>query len=347
MLRDRSWGLIGETSKLRARYPAIAYYTNSIPSSPYKRASMMDSRQRWLRLIVNGKAAGDVGLRAAVGRLRSGGTHVEVRVTWEGGDAARLAAEAGLAGVDVVVAAGGDGTINEVVTGLMGLDGSFDTAVAVVPFGTANDFATGCDIPKGDPWAALKLAAEGRATPIDVGKVNSRYFINVASGGFGAQVTAETPPQLKKAIGGAAYSLMGLVTAAKMTPYRGKLITPDGEQPGSMILMAVGNGRCAGGGYQVAPKALLDDGLLDVMVVVDVDVREFGLLLSELMNLGAAENRYAVYRQLRSFRIQAEQPLHMNLDGEPILDTSFDFDILPRRLPFILPESAPLSGRSP
>jgi diacylglycerol kinase family enzyme len=69
------------------------------------------------------------------------------------------------------------------------------------------------------------------------------------------------------------------------------------------------------------------------------------LLLSELMNLGAAENRYAIYRQIRSFRIEAEQPLHMNLDGEPILGTAFNFEVLPRRLSFILPQSAPLTGR--
>ncbi len=304
----------------------------------------MSATGRTLRLIVNGKAAGDPPLRAAVANLRSAGVPLDVRVTWEAGDAGRWAAEAAGQGVDVVVAAGGDGTINEVVTGLMSAP-ECQTAVAVAPFGTANDFATGCGIARDNPLAALQLAATGKPRKIDVGQVNDRYFINVASGGFGARVTAETPTQMKKVLGGAAYSLMGLVTAAKMTPYRGKLIAPDGTHDGAMILMAVGNGRLAGGGYPVAPRALLDDGLLDVMVVLDVDVREFGALLSELMTLGSETNRYALYRQLPSFRIEAEQPVHVNLDGEPMQATTFDFRVLKQRLPFILPGEAPLAAK--
>jgi lipid kinase YegS len=293
---------------------------------------------RKLRLVINGKAAGDAALRAAVKTLRAKGHTLEPCVTWEAGDAARFAALAVRDGVDVVVAVGGDGTVGEVVGGLVSA-GDSQTAVAVVPFGTANDFATGCGIPKGDPLAALQLAATGPARLIDVGQANDRYFVNVASGGFGAQVTAQTPAQLKKVLGGAAYSLMGLVTAAKMTPYRGKIVMPDGEQHGAMILMAVGNGRLAGGGYPVAPRAMLDDGLLDVMAVLDVDVREFGALLNELMTLGDETHRYAVYRQLSSFRIESETPLNMNLDGEPVVDTSFDFQVLPRRIRCILPDT--------
>ena len=198
--------------------------------------------ERCLRVIVNGKAAGNQALRTAVEAMRREDVRLEVRVTWEGGDAARYAADAVQDEVDVVVAAGGDGTINEVVSGIMNVTESPDVAVGVIPFGTANDFATGCGIPIGDPFAALSLAAGGELRPIDVGKVNDRYFINVASGGIGARVTADTPAGMKKVLGGGAYSLMGLVTAAKMEPYRGKLVTSEGEEHGAMILMAVGNG---------------------------------------------------------------------------------------------------------
>ncbi|MEX2112829.1 MAG: YegS/Rv2252/BmrU family lipid kinase, partial [Pirellulales bacterium] len=215
---------------------------------------------RSLCLVVNGKAAGDAALRVGVHHLREQGHTLDVRVTWEKGDAARWAAEAARQGIDVVAAAGGDGTLSEVVHGIVSLEKPAETAVAVVPYGTANDFATGCGIAKGNPLAALLLAAHGAIQRIDVGKVNDHHFINVASGGFGAQVTAETPAPLKKALGGAAYSLMGLITAAKMTPYEGQLITPDGAERHSMLLMAVGNGRLAGGGYAVTPRAILNDG---------------------------------------------------------------------------------------
>jgi YegS/Rv2252/BmrU family lipid kinase len=194
--------------------------------------------------------------------------------------------------------AAGDGTINEVVNGVLQADPSPRTAVAAAPYGTANDFATACGIPTDDTMAALQLAAGGEARPIDVGKVNDRFFINVASGGFGAEVTASTPIEMKKALGGAAYSIRGPVTAVKMTPYQGKLVTPEGEERGSMIVMAVGNGLQCGGGFQMTPKALLDDGLLE-----------------------------------------------LNLDGEPVQGTEFQFDVLARRLPFVLPAAAPLVTR--
>jgi lipid kinase YegS len=306
---------------------------------------MTVNTNRALRLVVNGKAAGDPALRTAVSQVRERGVSLEVRVTWEGGDAARYAAEAVDKGLDVVVAAGGDGTVNEVVNGVLEADDAPKIAVGVVPYGTANDFAVGCGIPKGDPLAALTLITETDPTPIDVGKVNDRHFINVASGGFGAEVTASTPREMKKALGGVAYSLMGLVTAAKMSPYRGRMITPDGEAEGQMILTSIGNGRQAGGGFQVCPQALLDDGLLDVMTVHDVPVLEFGVVLSELMNLDRPENKYVTYRKLSSFEVEAEQEVPMSLDGEPIRARRFLFQLLPKRLPFILPSAAPLLAR--
>ena len=98
----------------------------------------------------------------------------------------------------------------------------------------------------------------------DVGRGNSRCFINVTSGGFGAEITATTPVEMKKRLGGAAYTLMGLIKVFNPQPYRGRLLVP-GEEPveGAMLVMAVGNNRLAGGGFEVAPKAKMDDGLLD------------------------------------------------------------------------------------
>ena len=310
--------------------------------------SIVDSSAtRWMRLVVNGKAIADPKLRPAVAQIREQGHRVEVRVTWESGDAARYAAEAAAEGVDVVVAAGGDGTINEVAGGLLSAEASPKPALAVVPYGTANDFATGIGVLKGDPLKSLKLAAEGVATPIDIGKVNDRIFVNVTSGGFGAEVTANTPPQLKKALGGAAYSLMGVVTAAKMNPYECHFTGSDGViHQASLLLMAVGNGRQCGGGYQVAPQALLNDGLLDVVVVHDVDLQQFGLVLNELHNLTAETNRFVTYRQVPAFSLESSRPLQVNLDGEPYRDTHFQFEVLPKALPFILGPEAPLKTDS-
>jgi len=294
--------------------------------------------------VVNGKIAGETGLRSAIEATRDRGIPLEVRVTWEAGDATRFAAEATRVGVDVVIAVGGDGTVNEVVNGIFEVTTSPRIALGVVPHGTANDFATGCGISKGNPTAALALIADTKPRPIDVGKVNGRCFINVTSGGFGAEVSARTPAEMKRVLGGAAYSLMAVVTAAKMSPYHARLITPDHVEEGLVLMIAVGNGRQCGGGFQVAPKALLDDGLLDVMIVHDVELSRIGSVLNEILNVGARENEHVFYEQLASFVIESDEPLQMNLDGEPIKDTIFRFETLPRSLPAILPASAPLRG---
>lgn len=299
-----------------------------------------------MRLIINGKAAANEGLRDAVKQLREEGHVIEPRATWEGGDAARFAEEAVRDEVDLVVAAGGDGTINEVLNGLMHTSQAPPCAMGVVPFGTANDFATGCGVPIGDPLAALRLAASAEPVSIDVARCNQSYFLNVASGGFGAEVTARTPPELKRALGGAAYSLMGLVTAMKMSPYHAKLSTSDGQlHQANLFVVAIGNGRQAGGGFQVAPHAILDDGLLDVMAIVDVEVGQLGAVFKELSDLEADANRFVKYTKLSEFRIESAEPLQMNLDGEPMRETVFDFTVLPRALRFRLPAESQLLSK--
>src|SRR6266699_6097376 len=126
----------------------------------------MDSgaRSRKVQLILNGKAAGNDALQTAVARQRAAGHSIEVRVTSEKEDARRFVAETGE--VDLLIAAGGDGTLNEVVHGLMELPMAARPALGVVPLGTANDFATGCGIPR-DPEQALALCIEGKEVLID------------------------------------------------------------------------------------------------------------------------------------------------------------------------------------
>src|SRR5213596_1845144 len=157
-------------------------------------------------LILNGKAAGNDALQTAVARQRAIGHTIEVRVTAEKGDARRFVAEAGE--VDLLIAAGGDGTLNEVIHGLMDLSTAARPVLGMMPLGTANDFATGCGIPR-DPEQALALCMEGDGVPIDVGKANEHWFLNAASVGFGAQITATTSPELKRLLGPAAYTVMG------------------------------------------------------------------------------------------------------------------------------------------
>ncbi len=298
---------------------------------------------RTLRMILNGKVAGDPRLPNAVSRIRAAGHRLEVRVTREAGDAARFAAEAVAQGVEVAVAAGGDGTVNGVVTGLMQVDTQPRASLAILPLGTANDFAVGCGIPA-EPFEALFLAATGRATSIDIAAADGSFFINVASGGFGAPITA-TPPELKRRLGGAAYALMGFLSLLQRTSTASTEFRVPGETiSGSFLLGAIGNGRQAGGGFQVTPNALLDDGLLDILLVREAELEDVDAVVGELRNPTDPGNRYTLYRREPWLEVDAPEggEVFLNLDGEPFTGSqaTIRFKVLKRRLPVVLPKAA-------
>jgi YegS/Rv2252/BmrU family lipid kinase len=205
--------------------------------------------------------------------------------------------------------------------------------LGVLPLGTANDFARGCGLPSDDHTECLRIACTRDARAIDVGKANNRFFINVASAGFGAEITATTPIELKKKLGGTAYSLVGLTKVFNLAPYTGRLLIP-GEDPldGEMLFMAVGNNRYAGGGFDVAPHAKVDDGLLDLAAVRhprSINLTQLNRELEDPMNPG---NEFLYYRQLPEFTIEADEKLHWNLDGEPVLKKRLTFSVLPQHL---------------
>jgi len=298
------------------------------------------SRSRKVQLILNGKAAGNDALRAAVVRQREVGHRIEVRVTSGKGDALRFVSEAGE--VDLLIAAGGDGTLNEVVHGLMDLSVVARPVLGVVPLGTANDFAIGCGIPR-DPEKALALCMEGEALPIDVGKANEHWFLNAASVGFGAEVTATTSSELKRLLGPVAYTVMGAILALNAHQYRGRLALPDHEITGSGPMAIVGNGRQTGGGIQVAPRARIDDGLLDVLVVRHIPAIALLTAARELQQL-SSDGEYISYWQTPWVEVFPEETIPVNLDGEPVEFSGVRYEAVPRAIRLIVPPDCPLLG---
>src|SRR2546423_3140349 len=296
------------------------------------------SRAKRIQLILNGKAAGNDALQTAVARQRAIGHTIEVRVTSEKGDARRFVAETGE--VDLLIAAGGDGTLNEVVHGLMDLSVVARPILGVVPLGTANDFATGCGIPR-DPEKALALCMEGEAVPIDVGKANEHWFLNVASVGFGAEVTATTSPELKRLLGPVAYTVMGTILAMNVHHYHGRLILPGRKITGSGPVAIVGNGRQTGGSFQVAPRARIDDGLLDVLVVRHIPATAALAAARELQQL-SPDGEYISYWQTPWAEVHSEETIPVNLDGEPVRFSSVRYEAVPKAIHLIVPPDCPL-----
>jgi lipid kinase YegS len=291
-----------------------------------------------IQLILNGKAAGNDAFRTAIVQQRGAGHRIKVRMTKKEGDARRFAAEAGDA--DLLIAAGGDGTLNEVVHGLMDLSKAARPALGIVPLGTANDFANGCGIPP-DSEKALALCLEGHAVPIDVGKANEHWFLNAASVGFGAAVTATTPPELKRLLGPAAYTVMGAILAMNVHHYRGSLTLPDREITGSGPVAIVGNGRQTGGGVQVTPRARIDDGLLDVLVVRQIPAIALLTAARELQEL-SPDGEYISYWQTPWAEVYPEEAIPVNLDGEPVRFSNVRYEAVPGAIRLVVPPMCPL-----
>jgi len=302
-----------------------------------------------VRIILHGKAAGDARVRAAVHALRQDGHVAEVRVTWEAGDAARLTAEAiadaGGGKIDCIVAGGGDGTINEVFAAAFAAGLPDKCSLGILPVGTANDFAHSAGIPIQDYTAALRLAACAPPRWIDVGLVDGAPFINLVSGGFGSRVTVETDPELKRRLGGLAYLITGISRFAELAANRGRFRADGFSWEGHFLALAIGNGRQAGGGVPLCPDALIDDGLLDLMILPELNHPARLDAFSRLLREGAAGIRAELVTTRSSWiEFESTDDLNVNLDGEPKLLKRFRAECRQRALPVRIGESALLSS---
>ncbi|SQB29100.1 lipid kinase [Citrobacter koseri] len=256
----------------------------------------------------------------------------------EKGDAQRYVDEARQLGVETVIAGGGDGTINEVSAALIQCQGGNVPALGILPLGTANDFATSAGIPEALD-KALKLAIAGNAVAIDIAQVNDKTcFINMATGGFGTRITTETPEKLKAALGGVSYFIHGLMRMDTLKPDRCEIRGENFHWQGDALVIGIGNGRQAGGGQQLCPGALINDGLLQLRIFTGEEL--LPALFSTLTQL--EENPNIVDGASAWFDIQAPHEITFNLDGEPLSGQEFHIEILPNALRCRLPPDCPL-----
>lgn len=277
-----------------------------------------------LTLILNGKAADDVALQDAISKLREEGCEIKVEVSTKsnGVDKAldKLASE--LAGQSklTIVAGGGDGTVNAVLGGAYQRGLHEKCSFGILPMGTANDLARAVGIPQNDPLAALRLILDTEPQPVDIGLVEDKPFVNMVTGGFGAQVTVETDPELKRYLGGFAYALSGLSRLGELESSEGRITGENFEWEGRFLALAVGNGRQAGGGLPLCPDAFIDDGNLDLMIVTDF---QDGIQLPTLEELLSPEpdqkpSGFIIRTTSQWFAMECRKSIQLNLDGEPM-----------------------------
>ena len=272
-----------------------------------------------------------------------------LEVEWvqtEGPDDAIGAAEEWREGLLIV--AGGDGTINDVVNGLGRADFPEGVTLGILPAGTGNDLAATLCIPE-DPGLAEDVIRQNRQRRLDVARVRSegigeRFFINVATGGLGAEISDANDEELKKRWGKLSY-LRASLEVARDFDVRDLTLYLDGEERRvKAVNIAVGNCRYTGGGWPATPKANPEDGLLDVVVIEALGVAD----LLELAPTALSESDYldsdgVLFVRAKEIRIETQPPgLEFTADGEIIGNEPARFSILPQALNVLVgPEYVP------
>lgn len=271
-------------------------------------------------LIVHEERAGNDEIEELVRVAGERGVSLELCIATEPGDGNRLALEGIAAGCDGVIAAGGDGTVNAVVNGLAGSA----TPLGIIPIGTANDFARQAGIPEA-PLDALEMILGTVPVIIDTASLNGRHFLNVSTGGIGAEMTAETPTELKSALGPLAYAVTGIRKLANLEVMQLRVVAPGVRLECESLLFAVGNGRSTGGGNLLTPRASFSDGLLDVCIVEAMAVTSLIPLLLKLRAGEHPEEHGVHYFQAPDVTIFSHAPVSVNLDGEPMTGTTLEY----------------------
>lgn len=236
---------------------------------------------------------------------------------------------------DRIIAAGGDGTMNLCVNAMVKHD--IHLPMGLLPSGTANDFAYYFELPTGVE-ALLDIALGDKTTKADVGKVNDRYFINVAALGAMVDVSQRTDPNLKNALGTMAYYLKALTELPQIHPMNVRLTTPDKIYEEQIYFMVVMNGESAGGFRKLSPNSSISDGKLDVVAFRKMPLVEFGPLLFEVVNGRHPENKNVLYFQTDSLKIESDEDIDTDIDGEHGEKLPLEFGVIERRLDVFVSE---------
>jgi diacylglycerol kinase (ATP) len=280
-----------------------------------------------------GSAEEAANLRQAIKRLGE----VKLHETAEAGDAMRLAAQAIADRCELVVAAGGDGTINEVVNGL---SNDWDRCVlGILPLGTGNDFVRTIGIPT-DIDAAVDVILRHNACPLDVICAESdqtRYFLNVSSGGFSGLVDEKLTDDVKATWGPLAYLRAAATALPDLKNYH-MTIRYDDDEPQHVLAynVVIANARYVAGGIPIAPPAIPNDGQMDVIVIPVESMPRLATLVPLILLGRHLDSPYLTYRRARKVHVAARPGMWFNTDGEMVGNEPITFTVLPRVLRVIV-----------
>ncbi|MFZ5972192.1 MAG: diacylglycerol/lipid kinase family protein [Bacteroidota bacterium] len=268
---------------------------------------------------------------------------VTIWETKHAGHAEALATKGALEDYELIMAAGGDGTLHQVVNGLLSAPGRPLPAIGLIPLGSGNDFARTLGIKSKPKELASRLAA-AHFQLVDVGKVaqtsgegneSTRYFMNACSLGLGPEVVRRLQ---RNTNWGASWSYFSAIVRTFLTlkPQSVAIRWPDGVFDGRVCVFAVANGKAFGHAVYIAPDAQADDGVLNSFIAGDFPVWRFLLYLQSIKAGKKVKHANILYRTLTEVEVTSPETLPLEMDGELEGFTPFRVEVLPRHIRFLV-----------
>jgi len=296
-------------------------------------------------LIVNLTAGGGKPhkhLNTVLKYLKENGLNFKVCTTSHQGEAMELAQNAADNGAELIVSVGGDGTVNEIVNGIM--KSKNDPPLGIIPLGWANDFIKSTNIPS-DIFEACKILIKGKTKKIDIGIINDQiYFANICGVGFDAEV-AQLANQMKNKHPNlhilSAFVYVFATVKKLLSPFscHNVKIKFDGQEIHSKILfIAISNGKFYGGRFKITPEAIIDDGLFEVCTVEEMGRFKYLSIIPKVFKGTHASIKGVNFYRAKEVVIQSSEPILAQVSGEVIEgQKEFTITLLPKSLKLIVP----------
>jgi len=231
--------------------------------------------------------------------------------------------------VDRLVIAGGDGSIHQAVNGLLRIPVEKRPVLGILPVGTANDIAYALRLPKSIP-EACKVIGKGSIFEMDTGKMNDRYFVNVASAGLLTDVSQKVDTRVKNTLGQLAYFLKGIETLPSFRPFHIEFEHGGKSYTEEVVLFMAVNGLSVGGLRNLVPRASLTDGKLDILIVPAAGWPETLRLLLSVLTGEKANSEKIIEFHTSKLKVLTDRPIKSDLDGEAGPESTWNIEIGPK-----------------